>query len=1613
MKRRTLMTVLALAVALFLTASSSAATDEYIEPVVFPEEPVPIRTAEELSAIREANFGYYILMDDIDLTDFGEWEPINVRAGYPGWHDMCVRFDGNGHTISGLHGSGGLFGGVQYAEIWDLTVSGDITGGGGFIGQAWTNCLNGEHLTISLVNCHFEGAIRQKAPGFAGGLIGIASIDQHSVYGPGSADLLMENCSFKGTICGEPLTAGGLIGNLEVSQEDNPDVNNAAVIRNCHSQADILWQEAEEGDSLKSSRTGGGLIGSVSSGGTYYVLSDAVLVENCTCSGRLEGFVNEGGLFGTVKGDAGVTVRDCAGDMQIVSCADRVSCIGGIAGSVSVETGGGSARFEHCQVNGSITVDLDEKVNDSQDGHYEAFYSEIDPYASPYPVFVQDKFTTVGGLAALVTTNAASAVFSMDSCCFDGEITLRQYRITYELDEYSEQIWINRTGMFFGEFFRGASQNGYLAACMPRVEKCTVSGSYSDLARDRSAIIGYEKKEDLVFADCTVLGTPYERGELPDPASLKTGTPSLQRFLLETETLTEAPAGWAPVYSLEDYLAIGESDGCFILMNDIDATDMVHSPAYIPDAFCGGGTCLNGNGFCMFGLGASCRNLLENLGLQGGAAYVRDSSDNTLLDAVIHNCWVDGDERYCSFEAKMITDCVNYAPIRGDVCAPFDADNLRGCVNYGDVHALEFGGGIVADFSAESVYYRYDSNVFGHFLEYEFYVADYQLEDCTNYGDIILTLQDDYRGEYFAGGIAGRFVYYNVPRHSSGTHTYSRNGKTCLIDHAFTNCKNYGSVTIVMEEGALPSEEYEAKVYAGGIAGRFEFRDDNTSFFLGNGYNEVLARTYGEEYYDIDTLAISGCASEGDVLANGSCTVFAGGIFGQMDLHTEGMKVTLDLTDLQYKGNVLANGAGAQAGSSACAGGIIGDFPYADYICVPSVLRMTRCLADTQDIRAIGGDDASCFAGAGGLIGRFAGDQTSYYGALNWQISDCEAFADAYAHTENGQPAAACGIGWVDMGNDGIYSQAYAVAQELTVTVSLDMVNCAFHGTAGAAGGAENEHFRTAGGGIGMVLFGHMQESDVVMTNCLFDTKMGDMGVVTDYDWAYYGTCFGFQENYRIKDPEKHTYGFYMVPTFTFRPDRCLLPEKSGFYGLYWGTEEYEANPPQREFWSENDPREAAARLNLWVMEGDGHMAWSFSASSPTLFKGVGGLHEEADGSLGAIAHPVYITPQTADGQVCFDGERFFASAVTADGLLKGWWFSPEGELLSEVQIADLSNRKDRGLMQPSVCAMDGDVYVAFVLPLKEGYEATLYVASLRYGESGISMSFVSGEASCDQKPAIAAGKEGMLLVFMEGENSMSNHVCSLYIHADFTMEDVRPVFVPEGYLYVTDLSVCWAEELNSFLALWQENMEVGIALIPEDGSEFESEALYCSTSWNALPHALWDGERFLVMALADEGLPTIYLSISREDGWWRFEEETDLTALEKLVAAAGAPGIFELAYAEGKDGSRLCVWLEEEDEDRTLCWSFLKGLQTSGFGELPEVPMIRAKTEKGRVRYAVREDAPEDAVVLAACYDADGRFIGLSAASEGLADSPDEDETLRLFLIDADLDPLCEPVSP
>jgi len=205
---------------------------------------IPIYTLQDLDDIRNDLTGKYILMNDIDMSNWGDWESIGLNeSNEDGWDGFSGVFDGNTHKIS------------------NLTYSRGDNAAGLFAGLIKKAVVKNLNLIDVALNASY----------YAGGITVIAM---------GESSIL--NCSVSGSITAED-SAGGIVSRVLYGPQRNP------MICGCHNSAAVTAPIA------------GGIIGKIQRNEGYDVGRDNIrtvsFVTRCFNSGRLTG-EKTGGLIG-------------------------------------------------------------------------------------------------------------------------------------------------------------------------------------------------------------------------------------------------------------------------------------------------------------------------------------------------------------------------------------------------------------------------------------------------------------------------------------------------------------------------------------------------------------------------------------------------------------------------------------------------------------------------------------------------------------------------------------------------------------------------------------------------------------------------------------------------------------------------------------------------------------------------------------------------------------------------------------------------------------------------------------------------------------------------------------------------------------------------------------------------------------------------------------------------------------------------------------------------------------------------------------------------------------------------------------------------------------------
>lgn len=225
---------------------------------------VRITNADELAAIANDMYGTYVLMNDIDLSAYGNWTPIGktLSSAFHG------KFDGQGHKISNMSvnqsfDSGtllapcysvGLFGVCDGAQIKNLflenvNVSVSTTSGYSYDnskidsdGTVFAGAIAGYMRNDSVIyNCHISGSVEASAsgegcsPSVAGGLAGYTQSTVIS-YSYNHADVQAYNGN---AVAAYNAYAGGLAGRIVFD----------GVIDRCYNSGEITSTTLDYGDS--------------------------------------------------------------------------------------------------------------------------------------------------------------------------------------------------------------------------------------------------------------------------------------------------------------------------------------------------------------------------------------------------------------------------------------------------------------------------------------------------------------------------------------------------------------------------------------------------------------------------------------------------------------------------------------------------------------------------------------------------------------------------------------------------------------------------------------------------------------------------------------------------------------------------------------------------------------------------------------------------------------------------------------------------------------------------------------------------------------------------------------------------------------------------------------------------------------------------------------------------------------------------------------------------------------------------------------------------------------------------------------------------------------------
>ena len=394
---------------------------------------------------------YFRLEEDIDMSDYEDWVPVNSV------NSTEIHFDGNGKTIKGFNCSAdtypslfGIFTGSvrnltfenpvlttgttsagllaacignseapeKATEISDIMVKGlqvnsSGTNGkgnmlGGIAGTAYNATFNNIDVELVVADADNNNA----AVSQVGGIVGTASL----------APSVFTNCHTSGSLVGHHSTAG-ILGYAQVEgctlTDCSADVavnsfgnntggllgyaNPATVITDCHATGNITGKGNFNGG-LVGQATGATIIhsyatGNISSGGNY-----------------------AGGLIGGGE-NGNLTVQKCYATGDVTS-VDGKNHVGGLIGNMDTKGATGHSLVEDCYASGDLTSQGKARMYGGLVGVVEKSTGDVIRrcYASGN-VILTGTYVTCGGLIAMAKTGSSgndaqtlSIDFTMEYC---------------------------------------------------------------------------------------------------------------------------------------------------------------------------------------------------------------------------------------------------------------------------------------------------------------------------------------------------------------------------------------------------------------------------------------------------------------------------------------------------------------------------------------------------------------------------------------------------------------------------------------------------------------------------------------------------------------------------------------------------------------------------------------------------------------------------------------------------------------------------------------------------------------------------------------------------------------------------------------------------------------------------------------------------------------------------------------------------------------------------------------------------------------------------------------------------------------------------------------------
>lgn len=354
-----------------------------------------IKTAQDLLNIEKNMSGRYMLVNDIDLSGYSNWNGIgNI---YDGTYFEGI-LDGNGYTISNLKITGkasntdyggGLFALISGAEIRNLTIknaniSGDNVSAGALAGTANTAIIE---------NVAVIGGSISSTTGYVGGLIG-------SVNGY-SDSTLIENCYSTANVSGYR-DVGGLVGTFgggtikesysagTVTYKGSTDYCGIGGL--VGAMGDALIQDSYSTANVNGSLAdAGGLVGRIA----FTYSDDEATLKNSWASGKVTGSGNKGGFIGNINAIKNVQIFRCYWNTTTSGLSKSYGSIAGYGNSIYI-SGLTSSQF-------------------SSASNFSQYSSSIWEFTSNGPTLIDLKDTRTQVTAGTISINGTNVSISAGS----------------------------------------------------------------------------------------------------------------------------------------------------------------------------------------------------------------------------------------------------------------------------------------------------------------------------------------------------------------------------------------------------------------------------------------------------------------------------------------------------------------------------------------------------------------------------------------------------------------------------------------------------------------------------------------------------------------------------------------------------------------------------------------------------------------------------------------------------------------------------------------------------------------------------------------------------------------------------------------------------------------------------------------------------------------------------------------------------------------------------------------------------------------------------------------------------------------------------------------------